>query len=163
MPTSTRRSLLRFGSVMFITFSMAWSVPRATAAPMAPMGSAEWTTQTASYKIKIRVGPTVTMSMSTMTMMDQGQPVNGHIEVHIFNKGTGTEVKDVIPTVRIKDQAKGTSRALANVMACRTARHREIEPHFGDNLYLPDGKYTITIGVGKETGVFKDLVLKTAQ
>ena len=163
MPTSTRQSLLRFGSVMFITFSMAWPVPSATAASMAPMQSKEWTTQTASYKVKIRVGPTVTMAMSTMTMMEQGRPVNRHIEVYIFNKGTGTEVKDVIPTVRIKDQAKGTSRALANVMACRVSRHREIEPHFGDNIYLPDGKHTITVSVGKETAVYKDLVLKAAQ
>jgi hypothetical protein len=147
---------------MFITFSMAWPVPSATAASMDPMQGVERTTQTASYKIKIRVGPTVTMSMSTMTMMEQGRPVNRHIEVHIFNKGTGTEVKDVIPTVKIKDQAKGTSRALANVMACRVSRHREIEPHFGDNIYLPDGKHTITVSVGKETAVYKDLVLKPA-
>ncbi len=163
MSASTRQSLLRFGSVMFITFSMAWSVSMATAASRAPMQSKELATQTASYKIKFRVGPTVTMAMSTMTMMEQGQPVNRHIEVYIFNKGTGTEVKDVIPTVKIKDQAKGTSRALANVLACRVSRHREIEPHFGDNMYLPDGKYIITVSVGKETAVYKDLVLKAAQ
>ncbi len=148
---------------MFVTFSMAWSVSMATSASMDPMQGVERTTQTASYKIKIRVGPTVIMSMSTMTMMEQGQPVNRHIEVYIYHKSKGTEVKDVIPTVKIKDQAKGTSRALANVMACRVSRHREIEPHFGDNIYLPDGKYIITVGVGKEKAVFENLVLKAAQ
>ena len=162
MSTSPIRLLLRLGPLVFIIFGTGWSVSMATAAAMAPVKSVEWTTQTASYKVKIRVGPTVTMSMSTMTMMEQGQPVNRHIEVHIFNKGTGTEVKNVIPTVRIKDQAKGTPRALANVMACRASNHLAIEPHFGDNIYLPDGKYTITVGVGKETAVLENLVLKAA-
>ncbi len=163
MSSSTMQLLLRLSPLVLITFGLACGVPEATAKTMAPVQSVEWTTQTASYKVKIRIGPTVTMAMSTMTMMELGQPVNRHIEVHIFNKGTGVEVKDVIPTVQIKDQAKGTSRALANVMACRTARHREIEPHFGDNIYLPDGKYIITVGVGKEKAVFENLVLKVAQ
>ena len=68
---------------------------------------------------------------------------------------------EVTPTVRIKDKATGTSRELpANahatrevpyVLACMTSGHRESDRHFGDNLYLSDGRYTITVGVGDET------------
>ncbi|MGH2628069.1 MAG: hypothetical protein ACRDHY_15630, partial [Anaerolineales bacterium] len=46
--------------------------------------------RTASYSIKIRTGPKVTMAMSsTMTTADQGKPVNRHIEVHVFNRSSG--------------------------------------------------------------------------
>lgn len=100
----------------------------------------ERTAQTASYVVKIRTGPKVTMSMSTMTVTDQGKPVNRHLEVHIFNRKTRAEVKEPVPEVRIADQATGASRALTNLMACRISKHREVEPHFGDNVYLPDGR-----------------------
>ena len=120
--------------------------------------------QTASYTIKIRTGPKVTMAMSsTMTTADQGKPVNRHIEVHVFNRSSGAEVKDVVPVVRVTNQATGASRALTNLMACRTSNHRETEPHFGDNVYLPDGRYIITVAVRQDTAVFRDVVLKATK
>lgn len=119
--------------------------------------------QTASYSIKIRTGPKVTMAMSAMTTSDQGKPVNRHLEVHVFNKSNGAEVKDVVPAVRVTDQATGASRVLTNLMACRTSNHRGTEPHFGDNVYLPDGRYTITVAVRLETAVFRDVVLKATE
>lgn len=120
----------------------------------------ERVTQTASYTVKIRTGPKVTMAGSAMTVTDQGRPVNRHIEVYVFRKSTGAEVKDVIPTVTITDQGSGTSRILTNITACRVSKHRETDPHFGDNVYLRDGKYTIRVAVGAETAIFKDVVLK---
>lgn len=115
----------------------------------------------------------VTMGqMTDMTFTDQGQPVNHHLEVHIFDKGSGARVTDVIPTVRITDESAGTSRELANnvhasgeipyVLACMTAKHRAAERHFGDNLYLSDGEYTVTVGVGNETAVMENIAVKTA-
>ncbi len=127
-----------------------------------PTDFEERATQTASYTVKIRTGPKVTMPSPTMTVTDQGKPVNHHIEVHIFNKGTGAEVKDLIPTVRVADQATGTSRVLPNITACRISKHRDTEPHFGDNVYLSDGKYTISVTVSSETAIFRDVVLKAS-
>jgi hypothetical protein len=69
----------------------------------------------------------------------------------------------LIPSVSITDKATGVSRELAEsqgigvfsrvsfVTACLISKHRGVEPHFGDNIYLPNGNYTITVGVGIET------------
>ena len=70
---------------------------------------------------------------------------------------------DIIPTVNITDQTTGISRELADVeetgsslgvsfvSACLISKHCNVEPHFGDNIYLPEGTYTVTVGVGDET------------
>jgi len=132
--------------------------------------------QTASYRIELGIGPVVTMmtSFPIMSMTDQAQPVNRHFEVHIFDKSSGAKVMDMIPTVRITDQVTGSSRELATdqatgssqgvafVMACSISKHRVIEPHFGDNLYLPDGEYTVTVGVGNETAIYENIAVKAA-
>ena len=117
----------------------------------------EQTIETASYVIRIWTGPEVTLAMEfpIMAMMDQGQPVNHHLEVHIFDKSSGDEVLEVIPVVEITDQETGISRGLPTVTACLEGNHREIAPHFGDNLYLPDGKYTVTVEVGDEIASFE--------
>ncbi len=137
--------------------------PNSALAQMGPASAVEeHTAQTASYRIKIRMGPKVTMAMTSMTVTDQGNPVNRHLEVHIFNRSTGAEVQTVVPVVRVTNQTTGTSRQLTNLTACRVSRHLETEPHFGDNVYLPDGTYTITVVVGPETAVFRNLVLKAS-
>jgi hypothetical protein len=92
---------------------------------------------------------------AVMTMVDRGQPVNHHLEVHIFDKVSGAEVKNLIPNVTITDKAAGTSQGLGNVQACLLANHRVTEPHFGDNLYLPNGRYTVTVGIGSEAAVIE--------
>ena len=132
-----------------------------TAAQMgAPSEFEEWKAQTASYTIKMRIGRKVSMAMSSaMTVTDQGKPVNRHMEVHIFSRRSGAEVKDVVPIVKVMGP-DGGSRQLSNITACRVSKHRETEPHFGDNVYLPDGTYTITVTVGTETSAFSIVALK---
>ena len=142
----------------------------------APEISSEWrdyTTETASYRIVTRVGPKVSMEVmrmgATMTTVDQGQPVNHHIEVHVFDKTSGAETKDLAPAVAITDTSTGESRELAvdvhdsgevpYVRACLLSDHRATEPHFGDNLYLRDGTYAVSVGVGEETAVFENVVV----
>ena len=146
------------------TITLLGPVPQHLVAQMGmPSDFEEHTVQTTSYNVKIRTGPKVTMMSSpTMTVTDQGKPVNRHVEIHIFNKSTGAEVKDPVPTVRVTDQATGTSRLLTNITACLIAKHRDREPHFGDNVDLVDGKYTITVVVGGETAVLKDVAIKAS-
>jgi len=136
--------------------------PNLAIAQMDPSAVEEHTAQTASYRIKIRMGPKVTMPMASMTVTDQGNPVNRHLEAHIFNRSTGAEVQTVVPVVRVTNQATGASRQLANMSACRVSRHLETEPHFGDNIYLPAGTYTIAVVAGPETAVFRNLILKAS-
>jgi hypothetical protein len=90
------------------------------------------------------------------------EAVNHHLEIHIHDIGRGSVVREMVARVSITDQATGTSRDLSGVMACMTLQHREIEPHFGDNLYLPDGTYTLTVAVSDETAVFEPVVVKGA-
>ncbi|MBI4338334.1 MAG: hypothetical protein HY680_00090 [Chloroflexi bacterium] len=89
-----------------------------------------------------------------MTTEDQGHPVNHHLEVHLYDKNNARVIGGEIPNVSITEESSGTRRTLTNITACQTLRHREIEPHFGDNLYLSSGRHTITVGVGDESASF---------
>ena len=128
-------------------------------------GVEQTTTETASYRVELWTGPALTQMMSfpIMSAIDQGQPVNRHLEIHIFSNSGGAMVTTLIPTVNITDQTTGISRELADVQetgaslgvsfvsACLISKHRDVEAHFGDNIYLPNGKYTVTVAVGEET------------
>ena len=151
-----RRELhLLLGSLLLL-LGAACSTPTPSASPSASLQGGEQTTETASYRIKIRAGPMVTMmTMTAMSTTDQGQPVNRHLEVHIFDRNSGAQLKDLIPKVTITNQATGVSRGLPNVTACLESNHLEVEPHFGDNLYLPDGNYAVTVDLGADTAVFE--------
>ena len=142
------------------------ATPQRTPVP----GVEQTATLTASYKVELWTGPALMMMMMSfpiMSAMDQGQPVSRHLEVHIFDRTSGAEVTDVIPAVRITDQATGTSRELADtqetgasqgvsfVTACLISKHREVQAHFGDNIFLPDGNYTVSVVVGNETAILE--------
>ena len=102
-------------------------------------------------------------SFPIMSSMDQGQPVNRHLEVHVFNKISGAKLTDIVPSVRLIHQETGGSRELAEVRetgtsleasfltACLLSKHRAVEPYFGDNIYLQKGTYTVIIGISGET------------
>ncbi|HEY4579388.1 MAG TPA: hypothetical protein VIG89_00015 [Candidatus Acidoferrales bacterium] len=154
------KKLLATNALLMTVLFVLLPAQPAAAQMGAPSEFEEWTTQTTSYTIKIRIGPKVSMAMSSaMTVTDQGKPVNRHLEVHIFSRRSGAEIKDVVPIVKVT-APDGRSRQLSNVTACRVARHRETEPHFGDNVYLPTGIYTISVTVGKETAVLRNIGLK---
>lgn len=162
----SRLLLLLLGPLTVLIFGQSCSLWQGAATPAASEAGVEQTAETASYRIKLRSGPMVTMptsmTMSAMATADQGQPVNRHLEVHIYDKGTGRELKEVVPTVTMTDQATGAPRRLPDVLACMISNHREIEPHFGDNLYLADGKYTVAVAVGDQIASFEPLVVKAA-
>jgi hypothetical protein len=114
----------------------------------------------------VRVGPSVSLQMmqqgATIAVMDQGTPVNHHLEVHIFDRSSGAEVKSLTPQVTITGPGIATPRGLPDVRACLLANHRLTEPHFGDNLYLPDGSYAVSVEVGGETASLPDVVARAA-
>jgi len=133
---------------------------------------------TASYTIVLGIGPVETMlmpdqvkgatsgevmapmpgmPMPTMMMTDHGQPVNHHLEVHIANKATGAVVMDRMPMITIID-SMGISRALDS-MAMYGVMEGVSDWHFGNNVYLGDGTYTISVQVGNEQTVFKGLAV----
>ncbi|MFQ5934185.1 MAG: hypothetical protein ACE5KI_06045 [Dehalococcoidia bacterium] len=175
------RLLFLFGVFVILFIALACSGSDSTAAPTAYTQSATVSEQgvektsieTTSYRVEIWIGPALSMmtAFPVMSTTDQGQPVNRHIEIHIFDKSGGAEVTDVIPLVRITNETSAVSRELAEgqeagasqgasfVTACLISGHRDVQVHFGDNISLPDGKYTFTIVVGDETAVLKDIIV----
>ena len=162
-------------AVALLATACGRSTPTAVAPTTTPQrtpvpGVEQTATLTASYRVELWTGPALTMMMMSfpiMSTVDQGQPVNRHLEVHIFDRNSGADVPGVNPAVRITDKATGASRELAGtqetgasqgvsfVTACLISKHREVQPHFGDNIFLPDGKYTVSVVVGNETAVIE--------
>ena len=116
-----------------------------------------------SGEVMVGGGPTAPSSMdTTMTMtpnMDQGMTVNHHLEVHIMRNDTGAVVNDVTPTIRITDKATGTSRDLPQVMGMFGVQMGPSDLHYGQNVWLPDGTYTVTVMIGPDRAVFRDLIV----
>ena len=118
--------------------------------------------ETASYRVKLTTGSVVTMQMTDgdvimgqITMTDQGQSVNNHIGIQIFDINTGVEVMEEIPTISIKDDATGISRGLPYLRVCFNSNNHLGAPHFGGNFYLAEGTYTVTVDVAGEMAVFE--------
>ena len=150
--------------------------------PWAQAG-AEQPQATAHYKITLEIGSVTTMLMPeqaagakegevmvhmpgmpmAMGMTDQGQPVNHHLEVRIYGKATGTVVTKVMPKITITNQATGKSRSLASISAMYDVKEGQKDLHFGSNLFLPDGKYTVLVVMGNKTAVFKDVAVTGRQ
>ena len=155
--------------VALLVTACGGSTPTVTPQRTPVPGVEQAATETSSYRVELWTGPALAMMMSLpiMSTVDQGQSVNRHLEVHIFDKSNGAKVTDVIPVVSITYQATGASRELADVqetgasqgvsfvMACMISLHRQVQPHFGDNIYLTDGEYTVTVSIGNETAVIE--------
>jgi LPXTG-motif cell wall-anchored protein len=137
---------------------------------------------TATYRMTLIVGPLATMltpdqaktaksgeamvAMMGMTvpatsMTDQGQPVNHHLELHVYNKTSGAVVSDQMPTITIADSA-GKSRTLSSMALMYDVAIGQSDLHFGNNVYLPDGTYTITAQIGTGKAVFGGVVVATS-
>jgi hypothetical protein len=92
--------------------------------------------------------------------MDQGMAANHHLEVQISQAATGSVVMDVTPTIRLTDKLTGTSRDLPQVMGMYGATMDPSDFHYGQNLFLSDGTYSVTVLVGpSDTAQFRDVVV----
>jgi hypothetical protein len=140
------------------------------------------TQTTATYRVTLILGPLATMltpdqaktaksgeamvammGMPTPAMMmtDQGQPVNHHLELHVYNKTSGAVASDQVPTITITDLA-GKSRTLSSATLLYDVAIGQSDLHFGNNVHLSDGTYTITAQIGTETAVFAGVVVATS-
>jgi hypothetical protein len=150
------------GLIVILLLTASWStVAFAASTKVSPAQTA----QTASYRIKLQFGPVVKPegmgAMSGMLSMDQGKPVNQHLGIIVQDKRSGAAAMNIFPEVKISDEKSGTSRGLG-ILRCMPPNDHGAGPHFGNNLYLPDGTYTVTVTVGKETAVFRGVVVKAA-
>ena len=140
----------------------------------------ERTQGTAHYRITLEIGPVPTMlrpdqaagatagevalsmpgmAMATLTMTDQGRPVNRHIEVTVYDKVTGAPLSSPMPSITITDRKTGRSKALQAVTAMYDDKEGQGDVHFGDNVHLANGTYRIAVSVGGESAVFKKVAV----
>ena len=104
--------------------------------------------------------PSTGTAMMMMTpSMDQGMAVNHHLEIHITRNDTGAAVNDVTPIIRITDKATGESRDLPQVMAMVGVQMGSSDFHYGQNVWLPDSTYTVTVMIGPDQAIYRDLLV----
>jgi hypothetical protein len=134
---------------------------------------------TASYEVSLTIGPVADMLMPedaagatsgavmvpgpgmmpnmAAMMMDDGLPANHHLEVHIHDRATGLAVSRILPAFSVTSQAAGQTRVLDDVVAMDDVTAGMSDLHFGRNVYLPDGAYTVTVGVSGELATFTNI------
>jgi hypothetical protein len=98
------------------------------------------------------------MAMPQMNTTDQGQPVNHHLEVHLKDASTGNVLSSPVPTISITDSG-GNTWQVSNVVPMYDPSVGQSDLHFGNNVYLPDGTYTVTVMVGPEIATFANVTV----
>jgi hypothetical protein len=86
--------------------------------------------------------------------------VNHALDVHITVGDTDMIVSNVTPTIRITDKTTGASRDLPNVMAMHDMAMSASDLHYGQNVFLPDGTYLVSVLVAPgDTAEFRDVMV----
>ena len=92
----------------------------------------------------------------TMTMppdIANASPDWHHLEIHVFDKKTGNVIKTANPVLTVKNDATGqTIQVPIVVMQGIVEGPNDI--HYGNNVDLPKGEYTVTVVIGSETASF---------
>jgi len=93
---------------------------------------------------------------------DQGMAVNHWLDVRVTQPGSGVALADVMPTVRIVDKSTGEARDLPDIMGMSGAMPAS-DVHYGQNVFLPDGTYQISVLLGPtDTAQFRDVVVASS-
>jgi hypothetical protein len=76
-----------------------------------------------------------------------------HLEVHVFDKRSGDAIQGLSPVITITAMATGQSQTVP-VVTMQGLTEGPKDFHYGNNLLLPKGRYTVTATVGDQTGRF---------
>jgi hypothetical protein len=130
---------------------------------IAPAQMMSPTTMQSSAPTDMGMSHDTSMAGTEMTMQpqqaDQGMAVNHWIDVHVTQSGSGAVVSDVTPTIRIVDKSTGEARDLASVMGMSGGMSPS-DFHYGQNVFLPDGTYQISVLLGPaDIAQFRDVVV----
>ncbi len=96
------------------------------------------------------------MSMPGMSMMFDGEAVNHHLEMHIFNLKTGEVQTNLMPTATITSPATGTTSVVQSA-AMYGSDVGLPDYHYGNDVYLQNGMVDITVIIGSEKVVFNNV------
>jgi hypothetical protein len=126
---------------------------------------------TASYNLGLQVGPL--QPMYTPAEVAQQHPKVGevmfsgqmsmppagaspdwrHLEVHVIDRRSGDPVQGLSPVITVTSRATAQSRNLPiTTMQGLTDGPKDF--HYGNNVELPKGRYTVTVQIGPEVGTF---------
>jgi len=130
------------------------------------------TQTTASYRVELDIQPAMMMltsgtddGMIGMTATDGGQTANHFFQVRIANTAAGAPA-DTSLSIAIANDMTGEMRNLSSMMsmnAMMSATQMGMEElQFANNVYLPDGSYTITVMVGTEAAQFNHVMVAGA-
>ena len=76
-----------------------------------------------------------------------------HLEVHVFDKKTGNVVKTENPVLSVKNDATGQILQVP-IVVMQGIVEGPGDYHYGNNVDLPNGEYTVTVVIGSETASF---------
>jgi len=96
------------------------------------------------------------MFSGSMTMPSETTKVSPdwhHLELHIFDKKTGNVIKTANPVLTVKNDATGQMQSVPNVVMQGVVEGPG-DYHYGNNVDLPSGQYTVTAVIGSETANF---------
>jgi hypothetical protein len=178
-----------FGSTWKTRFAalLALGLACLPAVGRAETDSAMHAEHTADFDVVLTIGPAQAMSPASMqssqstdmgmshdmsaggnqAMMepqqaDQGMAVNHWLDIHLTQAGSGAVVSDVTPTIRIVDKSSGEARDLPGVMGIAGGMNAT-DFHYGQNVFLPDGTYQITVLLGPaDTALFRDVTVASS-
>jgi hypothetical protein len=89
---------------------------------------------------------------------DAASHPNHHLIVHVFDKGTGRAVTDATVTMNFvalagKDKP-GSAPSEVPVVVMQAAGKGPASTHYGNNVTMPPGRYSVTVTVNGEKAVF---------
>lgn len=126
---------------------------------------------TTSYNLGLQVGPLQpmytpeevakqhpkvgeVMFSGQMSMPAAGAPPDWrHLEVHVIDRRNGDPVQGLDPVITVTSRATGrTQNVPITTMQGLTDGPKDF--HYGNNVELPKGEYTVTVQIGPEIGKF---------
>jgi hypothetical protein len=98
---------------------------------------------------EVMFGGTMTMPSDTTSI----SPDWHHLEVHIFDKKTGNVIKTANPVLTVKNNA--TDQVVqVPIVVMQGIVEGPNDIHYGNNVDLPKGQYTVAVVIGSETTNF---------
>jgi hypothetical protein len=98
---------------------------------------------------EVMFGGSMTMPPDTTNV----SPDWHHLEVHIFDKKSGNVVTTVTPVLTVKNDTTGQTQQVP-VVVMQGIVEGPGDYHYGNNVDLPNGQYTVTVVIGSETANF---------
>ena len=135
------------------------------------------TQTTTSYKVQLDIGSVETMMMPDQTkgaktgdvlsampevthdtIIDDRLPVTHSFDLHIWNKATGEPISGSTKVeVMVKDWTNGQMYLPDDIVRMYDVDQGPKDMHYGRNIYLPSGRYTVNLMVGQERVSFQDV------